>query len=96
MIEREEDYGREEEEKKEKEKEEEEKKEKETEEEEKKEKEKEEEECNPPRDGRKAMIDHSYVLNIILNDFLLFSIHSSCWMQDAKSEQNIWALKYMF
>ena len=30
-----------------------------------------------------------HVLNFILSKFLPFSIHSSCWMQDAKSGRNI-------
>ena len=33
---------------------------------------------------------------IIFSKFLLFSIHLSCWMQDAKSRGNVWALKDMF
>ena len=30
-----------------------------------------------------------HVLNFIVNEILPSSIHSSCWMQDAKSAQNI-------
>ena len=37
-----------------------------------------------------------HVLNFILSDFLPFSIHSSCWMQDAKSGQNIQLSKVSF
>ena len=37
-----------------------------------------------------------HVLNIVLNEFLLSSIHSSCWMQDANSEQNIPLSKVCF
>ena len=36
------------------------------------------------------------VWNIISNEFLLFSIHSSCWIQDAKSMKNMQALKGVF
>ena len=37
-----------------------------------------------------------HVLNIILNEFLHSSIHSSCWMQDAKSGRNIQLSKVCF
>ena len=34
-----------------------------------------------------------YVCNIISSEFLLFSILSSFWIQDAKSKKNVWAPK---
>ena len=37
-----------------------------------------------------------HVLNFILSEFLLFSVHSSCWMQDAKSGRNIRLSKVCF
>ena len=37
-----------------------------------------------------------HVLNIILSEFLSSSVHSSCWMQDAKSGQNIRLSKVCF
>ena len=37
-----------------------------------------------------------HVLNIIINEFLPSSVHSSCWMQDAKSGQNIRLSKVCF
>ena len=37
-----------------------------------------------------------HVLNIILSDFVPSSIHSSCWMQDAKCRQNIQLSKVCF
>ena len=37
-----------------------------------------------------------HVLNTILSEFIPFSIHSSCWMQGAKSGQNMQALEDIF
>ena len=37
-----------------------------------------------------------HVWNIIFSEFLFFSFHSSCWMQDAKSERNVRAFEGMF
>ena len=37
-----------------------------------------------------------HVWNIIFRDFLFFSFHFLCWMQKAKSMQNVHALKGMF
>ena len=37
-----------------------------------------------------------HVWNIIFSEFLLFTFHSSWWMQDAKSGQNVQALEGMF
>ena len=37
-----------------------------------------------------------HVLNIILNEFLPSSVHSSYWVQDAKSGQNIRLSKVCF
>ena len=34
--------------------------------------------------------------NTILSKFLLFSIHSSCWMQDAKLGKNVQVLEGIF
>ena len=36
------------------------------------------------------------MLNFILNEFLPFSLHSLCWMQDAKSGRNIRLSKLCF
>ena len=36
---------------------------------------------------RKESIDRSFVMKIIFSEFLLFSIHSSYWMQDTKSRK---------
>ena len=36
------------------------------------------------------------VLNIILSEFLPSYVHSSCWMQDAKSGRNIQLSKVCF
>ena len=45
---------------------------------------------------RKQRLIIFHVLNIILNEFLPFSVHSSCWMQDGKSGQNIRLSKVCF
>ena len=37
-----------------------------------------------------------HVLNFILNEFRPFSVHSSCWMQDAKCARNVRLLKVCF
>ena len=37
-----------------------------------------------------------HVCNIIFNEFLLFSFHSFCWMQDSKLGQNLRTLEGMF
>ena len=34
-----------------------------------------------------------HVPNSIFNELLLFSIQSLCWMQEAKSTQDVWALE---
>ena len=36
------------------------------------------------------------IRNIISSVFLVFSIHSLCWMQDAKSMQNVGDLESVF
>ena len=45
---------------------------------------------------RKQRLIILHVLNTILDEFLPFYVHSSCWMQDAKFGQNIRALEGMF
>ena len=45
---------------------------------------------------RKQQFILHHVLIIILNDFLPSSVHSSCWMQDAESGQNIQLSKVCF
>ena len=40
------------------------------------------------KERKQRLIIH-HVLNIILSEFLPSSVHSSCWMQDAKSRRNI-------
>ena len=37
-----------------------------------------------------------HIWNIISSKFLLFSIHSSCWMEDAKFGKNVYALEFVF
>ena len=44
------------------------------------------------KERKQRLIIH-HVLNTIFNEFLPSSLHSSCWMQDAKSRQNIRLLK---
>ena len=47
------------------------------------------------KERKQRLIIH-HVLNIILIEFLPSSVHSSCWMQYAKSGQNIRLLKVCF
>ena len=45
---------------------------------------------------RKQQLIILHLLNIILSEFLPSYVHSSCWMQDAKSMHNIWLSKVCF
>ena len=47
------------------------------------------------KERKQRLIIH-LVLNIIVNEFLRSSVHSSCWMHDAKSRRNIWLSKVCF
>ena len=47
------------------------------------------------KERKQRLIIH-HALNIILSEFLPSSIHSLCWMQDAKSGQNIRLSKVCF
>ena len=50
--------------------------------------------CNHKK--RKQRLIILRVSNNILREFLPFSVHSLCWMQDVKSTQNIRTLEGMF
>ena len=45
---------------------------------------------------RKKRLIIYHVLNIILSEFLPSYVHSLCWMQDARSGQNIQLSKVCF
>ena len=45
---------------------------------------------------RRQLLIIPHVWNIIFSEFLFFSFHSSCLMQDTKFKGNVWALEGMF